>query len=291
MVETKQALATIIKGIEATAKSGGFNIIIPDTIKKGEAPIDIKNEGATVAYSSSAAAIKIVVFEDKISLLFAEKPYKSAVESDYRQATLSLFVPDDLTDKDVKYIINEYNDAINETFCRKKNKKSVSKMPTPVSKAAAKNGTVYYDCLTLGSRFVQAYPEFKDAYKENYEKYGEFLAEDFFKNYGTPAILNTIRENNPTKMRKLFKMLNEVYDDGTNEVQSLIAVSILGSMAGDDEMLANCVEYLEDMRLAVIQINRYIKSNKKVKQKLENPPLYKPKKEKKKNPVSNMLGM
>lgn len=45
-------------------------------------------------------------------------------------------------------------------------------------------------------------------------------------------------------MRKLFNLLNEIYDDGTNEIQSIIAVTILGELNNDQDLLANCVDYM-----------------------------------------------
>ena len=68
----------------------------------------------------------------------------------------------------------------------------------------------------------------------------------------------TIRENDPQKMRKLFNCLNEIYNDGTNEVQSIIVITILGSINNDEQLLANCVDYMQDMTLAVIQANKYL---------------------------------
>ena len=180
-----------------------------------------------------------------------------------------------------------------ETFGTKTQKPTKAKLPTPVSKAAAKSGSVSYDPNTLANRFTAIYPELRDEYKANCEKYGQFLPEDFFMNHGTAVVLETIKENDPTKMRKLFNLLNDIYEDGTNETQSLIAVTILGAMDNDQEMLANCVDYMcDDMTAPVINVNKYLasKSGKSAKMRLENPPKYKPGKDKKKKGMMSMLG-
>ena len=65
----------------------------------------------------------------------------------------------------------------------------MKKLPQPVSKAEAKSGAAYYDVNTLGSRFVVIYPELKEVYRANVTKYGEFLADDFFLNYGNKEAL------------------------------------------------------------------------------------------------------
>ncbi|HZK38880.1 MAG TPA: hypothetical protein VFD23_01860, partial [Clostridia bacterium] len=85
-----------------------------------------------------------------------------------------------------------------------------------------------------------------------------------------------------------------IYEDGTNEIQSLIAVSILGSLGNDQDLLANCVDYMsKDMLSPVIQVNKFLasKSGKGAKMRLENPPPYKPKKAKRENPITSALGM
>ena len=94
-------------------------------------------------------------------------------------------------------------------------------------------------------------------------------------------------------MKKLFNLLNEIYDNGVNEVQSLIVVSILGSMYEDETLLANCVDYMNnDLCVNVIKVNKYLGApgSKGIRMRLENPPRYKPKKQKK-NLFSSLLGM
>ena len=125
----------------------------------------------------------------------------------------------------------------------------------------------------------------RDAYKANLAQYDEFLAEEFFVNYGTPRVIEAIKENKPATMKKLFQTLNEIYEDGTNDTQSLIAVTILGAMNNDQILLARCVDYMsETMAPPVIEVNKFLATRKgqKAQEKMQNPPPYKPKKKKKK---------
>ena len=90
-------------------------------------------------------------------------------------------------------------------------------------------------------------------------------------------------------MRKLFNLLYEIYDDGTNEIQSIIAVTVLGELNNDQDLLANCVDYMSaDMISPVVQVNKYLAKSKSARMRLENPPKYKPKKAKKKNMFSTL---
>ena len=151
--------------------------------------------------------------------------------------------------------------------------------------AFVRSGQVFYDANTLANRLTASlYPEYREAYNANINKYGEFLPEEFFAQGCGAAVLATIKENNPARMKKLFNLLNEIYLDATNETQSLIVVTLLGQMNNDQELLANCVDYMcDDMTAPVIRVNKYLASSagKKAVEQLKNPPPYKPKKAKK----------
>ena len=289
-MEIIQALSQIIKNITSTADNLGFSVVVPDSIGRDEAPISVSNGKYSVVYTSGRGSFKIEVSDSKIYLKCSSAAAADSVEEDYTQQSASLFESDMLDNKDISYISNEFCDTIEKVYSKSQKNKSV-KLPTPVSKTAAKNGSVYFDTVTLASRLVQIYPQCKDAYRENIEKYGEFLPEDFFVNHCNKYVLDTIRANEPHAMKKLFNCLNEIYNDGTNEVQSVIVVTILGNMMNDEKMLANCVDYMEDMTLSVIETNKYLKKSKRAQNRLANPPKYKPKKEKKKNPFFSQTGI
>lgn len=288
-MEIVQALSQVIKNMTAPADNLGFSVVVPDGIQKGEAPVSVANDKYTVAYTGERGSFKIEVIDGKIYLKCASAEYKDAVEEDYAQASTSLFENEDLTERDLRSIANEFNETIEKTYS-KNAKKQQSKLPNPVSKTAAKNGSAYFDCNTLGSRIAQIYPELKDAYRANVERYGEFLPEDFFVNHANPVIVATIEGNDPQKMRKLFNCLNEIYNDGTNDVQGVIVVTILGSLAQREDLLANCVDYMEDMTLCVVEVCKQLRKSASVRAKLEHPPKYKPKKQKRTRMMPGQLG-
>ncbi len=188
--------------------------------------------------------------------------------------------------KDVKYVTNEMAETLNAKFGVKNPtvyKKAQQKTPQTVSKNAVKHGS-FYDANTLASKLCLVFPELRPMYKENLERYGEFFGEEFFSKYGTEKVISAIKENNPQTMKKLFQVLNEIYEDGTTAVQSLIAVTIMGELNNDQILLARCVDYMsQTMAPPVIEVNKYLASaaGKKAKKKLLDPPAYKPKKEKK----------
>lgn len=294
MADIYTALAAILKGMEPALAASGFEPVLPPNVKKNEPPAVTESGKITIDFRGEKGALRIEHFDDKIALLMTDKTGEDVTESDFGQLSLSLLDAQTADEKDTKYIAGEFSESLNERFGGKNKGGAASKLPVPVSKAAAKSGAVSYDSNTLASRFTVLYPELRAAYKANVDLYGEFLAEEFFANGGTAAVLQTIKANDKLKMKKLFGLLNEIYEDGTNEIQSLIAVSILGSLNNDQNLLANCVDYMcKDMLGPVIQINKYLASagGKGAKMRLENPPPYKPKKAKRKNPITSALGM
>ncbi len=290
MADIYAALADVVAGLSETVKECGFSVVTPENVSNGELPAVTDSGRIIIKYKGENKALKIEHFNDRITLFGASKEGE-ILESDYSKLMVSLLDEESCDLKGIKYVVNEFAETLVEHFGTKDIKPTKTKLPQPVSKAAAKSGSVSYDPNTLANRFTAIYPELREEYKANCEKYGQFLAEDFFVNHGTAVALETIRENNPVKMKKLFNLLNDIYEDGTNETQSLIVVTILGQMDNDQEMLANCVDYMcDDMTSPVINVNRYLasKAGKSAKMRLENPPKYKPKK--KKAGVATRLG-
>ncbi len=263
--------------------------------KNAEGQFLCENEGTLRAiYTGEKGVIAFVLYDGKLTLFSGEDV--EAPEAADKKLSACLF--DDSTDeRDIKYAVSDLRETLNDKFGEKAPvsvKKAANKAATQtVSKAAVKNGS-FYDESTLASRLCHVFPELRDHYKANIEKYGEFLAEEFFADYGTAPVIAAIKQNNPATMKKLFQVLNEVYEDGTNDTQSLIAVSILGGLNNDQILLARCVDYMsETMAPPVIEVNKYLASGagKKAKKKLANPPAYKPKKQKKPSPfMEAMMG-
>ena len=293
MADIYSILADIYKGIGETVRDCGFEPVIPADIEKDALPAVTDSGRITIEFKGENKALKIEHFNNKLTLFGASKEGE-IIASDFSVLSSSLLEAGTANDKDVKYFVNDYCETLVEVFGTKTQKPKKSKLPQPVSKAAAKSGAVTYDPNTLANRFTAIYPELRDEYKANCDKYGQFLPEDFFVNHGNAVVLATIKENNPTKMKKLFNLLNDIYEDGNNDVQGVIAVTILGAMDNDTEMLAACCDYMsDDLAVNVININKFLasKSGKGAKMKLANPPRYKPEKAKKKKGVFSSLGM
>ncbi len=258
---------------------------------QSENSVEEKGDACLLKYTKDESILTLKYENDIFTLLFSEEADED--ESKQKRLVASLLSPD-AQEKDIKYVIGEFNETLTTNFGKKditKKQGKAKSTPQTVSKNAVKHGS-FYDPNTLASRLCIVFPELRYHYKDSLAQYGEFLAEDFFVNYGTPTVIAAIKENRPATMKKLFQVLNEIYEDGTNETQSLIAVTILGELNNDQILLAQCVDYMsETMAPPVIEVNRYLasRSGQKARKKMEDPPAYKPKKEKKKGFMDRMM--
>lgn len=232
-----------------------------------------------------------VKYDEQSKIMAFECTYDlESSEPEFNTISRSLFDTETYNERDIKSLSNEIGDELSSLF---KTKKQVNldkvKMPKAVSRTKAKNGIISYDTDSLANRFGTLYPEFKDEIKKNLVKYGEFLPETFFAEFGTAKVLDVIENGSTDERKKLFKMLNEVYEDGTNEVQDIIGVTILGEMKNDPKLMAVADEYMiEYMAGPVHEINKITAKKGGLSKKLKNPPPYKPKKNKI-NPMQSAL--
>lgn len=285
------AVQALLKNIEPSLTANGFTAAIPADAVKGELPLFVEEGKKYLEYASEKGKIRIVFASTLISLLYTDVIPDEADLLDLKIASQSLFNLDEIEDRDIKSISNEFNDEITEFFGEKKQAKPHGKANVPVSKAQAKSGAMQYDANTLASRLTAPYPELKEPYKENLDKYGEFFGEEFFITYA-PLIMDTIRKNDKQQMKKVFGIINDIYENGSSDVQGLIAVTILGEMDNDPALIENAKQYMSDeLAEPVIYINKYFQTaaGKRKKEQLKNPPPYKPKKQKKQGFFSQMM--
>lgn len=277
MTELTEAYREIAKGLDSFNGELGFK-------KSGE-------DDKSISFSSNKGVYRLT-HDSETNVLSLEVSYEdNGANTEFNTVSKNLFDLEVIDSRDIKSVTNEIVDELEKLF---KVQKQVNldkvKMPKAVSRTKAKNGIISYDTDSLANRFGTLYPEYKEYIKANIAAYGEFLPEDFFMNYGTAKVLDVIKNGTKAEQKKLFKMLGEIYEDGTNEVQDIIAVTILGEMKNDKEMMAVADEYMTDyMAGAVHEVNKLTAKKNRFTKKLNNPPAYKPKK-KKSFSVANQLG-
>ncbi len=266
MFDRKEAVKAVHKGCVDKFEELGFAF----------AGIAEDESGVYADFKRDDLTVRLLSHDNLLDVL------EKTEEGDFSKTGVNLLDLDDCDEKELKSLCNEINDSVSESY-GKKAVKSVKKAPATVSRAAVRAG-MSYDPNTLANKILLVYPELKDAYKENIEKYDQFLCDDFFVNYGNERILATIKSGDAQTRKKLFKILVDMYQDGTSETQNLICVTILGEMNNDSEMLEVCRKYIDDDDFydTLEAVNKLLASGtgKRLKEKLENPPKYKPEKKK-----------
>lgn len=287
-MEQKQVMELLFNGISENMTNCGFTA----EKKQGEqSPVYARGDSSVLDFTGEKGRARFVFSADRIHLLFGEKDAHLDDDSEFKLDTTYLFVLDEYELKDVKSLVNEINEYMQETFLEKKNAAQKMKKPATVSKANAKSGLLSYDPVTLASRLAVMFPELKPEITANIALYDEFLCEDFFVNHANAFIMDVIRQNDPLKMKKLFALLGEIYEDGTNEVQSVIAVTILGEINNDPTLMQRIMPLLTDTMLEpVLAANKKLAKSRSARMRLENPPAYKPKKKKSPGLMSQLLG-
>ena len=286
MIEINEALSQIYKTLNGFCENNGLSFRYDKATMVSQAlPVEKAGQKCLMYIDGEQASIVIEYDSEsnKIRLLAASEA--GAKPEDCKQLSLWLLEPNVHDERDVKSIANDFLDTLETNFSGEKSKDiSKVKLPGSVSKNQAKSGAASYDMQTLCNRFVMLYPEYKDALKQNLLDYDELLAVDFAEKYIAPKMLEVLNSGNEKEQKKFFMMLNDVYEDGLNEVQDLIAVVIMSRMEDKPEYLAIADKYMSDyMRPTIHQINKLMagKSGQKYRERMAHPPAYKPKKEKK----------
>ncbi len=268
----------------------GFAPEYADGMKKTGCPAYDRGDAVVMDFSGDKGVTRFVFSDDRIHLLFAEKDAPRGDDAAFTRDTTYLFVLDEYNERDVKSIASEVNEYMTDTFVVKKKTAVKTKNISTVSRAAAKSGALAYDSITFATKLSGIYPELKDEITRNIETYGEFLCEEFFASHANACIERTIRENNPQKMKRLFNIIGEIYEDGTNEVQSLIAVTALGPVLKDAAVVQQVMPYLTDSMLEpVLAVSKKLRKSKSANLRLEKPPKYKPPKQKKRKGLMDTL--
>lgn len=266
--------------------------IIEKQLEKTNTELNFKKDNETensITFSGDKGIYR-VVYDGSIGIMSFECAYENSENAEFNTISRSLFDTQAYDERDAKSLSNEIDDEIKSLFnARKKVNLDKVKMPKAVSRTKAKNGVISYDADSLANRFGTMFPETKDAIKENIALYGEFLPETFFTEIGSKKVIDIIAKGSETECKKLFKMLNEVYEDGTNEVQDIIGVTILGEMKNDPKLMETADKYMSEyMSGPVHEINKLLRKENKLTRRLKNPPPYKPKK-KNSNYLQNAL--
>ena len=263
-------LGDVLAGMDNSLKSYGFS---------GAKDITLQQEGDSSFAEISGSKGDLRLEHEGVKLILTTSDEATPL-------MVTLLDPETADKNDVQSAARECSEALRERFGKKSVKQNKGNPANKtVSAAQAKAGLAAFDANTLANRLTALFPALRAAYDENLKQNGEFFAEEFFKKQGgAKPILDAINRRDKQKLKRLFNMLNDIYENGNADVQSVIAVTILGQLNNDEEKIADIIDFMcDDMKTPVIYVNRFLATakGKRYLKKMENPPKYKPPKQKK----------
>lgn len=310
----KEAILSLTKALEGTMDAAGMKVVVSPKNEGGKERsviISDKNQDV-VTYKGTLGEVALRFDGTSMNVLCA-KPDGELTDV---SAELFEYGSPNWNQKDIRSAANEASESIAAFFGtgivydadlikggKKKNGVTVQpKAPEPKAVAAAeavqraKKTSENYDAFHLARRFEAIYQDIRGKAEENIAQYGEFLPEEYFKEYATKYALGSIRRDDRQEMKRLFRTCNTFYDEAEKDVQSLITVSILGmGFAAEPVLLDNATPYMsETLGPAVTQIVKYLRkgsAKRKIKE-YDEPTSYKPthKELRKQRRKSAMLG-
>ena len=111
------------------------------------------------------------------------------------------------------------------------------------------NGSKEAFALALAERF----PEFRMAYQEHLEDYGEILGHVFF-NVLHRALVPLLRLNEDReKIGQYIEFLEDMYANGDSDVQNIVEVTILERLGDEEAVLRNAFTYFSEALMLASQ--------------------------------------
>ena len=143
-----------------------------------------------------------------------------------------------------------------------KKERTAANVDLPV---ADKNDTATISALT--QKLLATFPQFKEAYKANVQKYNKFLYLQFFAENFVPAIKQLMETGTKKQNKKLFDMLSEMYNTGNGETTDAVVAIICAAIYNDEkkaQVLAEHTAENKHLTAAVREFSKILQKNKKL---------------------------
>lgn len=211
----KENYKVISDGVFEVLKPKNFKI---EKFEKGE-------------YFSDGNKAFMVDYDDEKQLIILKTALLEEGEGVSWKELSSWLMDENATDRDKESIKNDFSDSVLEALGVKAGTKGVQKIEMPSKKKNADS----IDTESLAARFLAVFPEYKDDYKQNVAKYGEFLYDDFFRSAGVEALQKVFEGSNKRHISKYFELLNNAYVNGEQSVAATVVYTILCGVIYSDK--------------------------------------------------------
>lgn len=249
MISVKDALASLIKLTDGTMKAANLSLTSSNAPEDAVEPITYEGELGEVRLE----------FADNVINVKCKK-----TDGEWKTAAETLFAPDesDWDEKATKSVANTICEAVASSFGtdlvlagktakapgKEKETNVIDVTEAVTSKKSKKKDAAAssYDVISFTNRMETIFPDLKGEMLKNIDKYDIFLPEEYFETLITPRVMTALRDNDKPLLKKLFNAFNTFYNEGDNDMQSLIVVSILGmNLVNDQDLLKNCEKLID----------------------------------------------
>ncbi len=229
----------------------------------------IKEQGflkADDVYKNETYAFKIEHSEEEKLLKLYCATVDNGEVGDFSEASAFLF-EDPENERDAMSAGLDFVDTIKTRFGIKNTKNANANIILP--KADKKKSP---DIDSFTGTMLSVFPEFKETYKEEVERFGGFMAIDFYKRFIAPKAAEILLSNNRKQIKKLLSTLSDMYEQGDKIVGDIVVGIILTKAADFDKEKADIfLSYMDDYPYLKPAFKNYFElsvKDKKIKEML-----------------------
>ncbi len=241
----------ILDTVSALLKEKGFNFVEDDGVSY---------------YSNGQHAVRIEYAEESKQIALQHAVLTEGKGVDWKVASSWLFT-EESTEKDQMSIANDFCDSI-LGFLGLKASAAVGGVDLPSKKKSVET----IDIESFTARFLAIYPAYKETYKENVAKYGEFFYDAFFSQYGVTEFVTALKNGNKKQISKLFELFGTAYNKGDMTVTTTVVYTIIcGALLKEPALEEDTFSYLEKykfLKTACVNTLKLLKSTKGAKKYL-----------------------
>lgn len=247
-----KAFNLITDNIENILKTQSFN-----NKKVNDSPDEKKAifEGKSIAYQVSYN------YESKKYTLSSCPIVDSQPDLNWNKLSTWLFDPESNNMQDAQDIVNDFISTLKIIKTSKVNKSAKNKSKTDESNV---------NPLFFMNRLVNVFPELKSEITFEKEHYESFRGVTFTKEKVLPLINSLIESNDLIKIKKLCKILSDMYSSGDLDVRGIITYVIL-NFIDNNKKITMIEEYLSPELKKSFQNTRKIKGKKIKPEKKRKP--------------------
>ena len=214
-----------------------------DAVKNIVSEVLVKKDYSLTSASEVSEGVFLAEFSggnDRIAVKYEEKACKFSLlraQGDEEYATKQVYLFDTAAgdgEAQAVSIGNDFAESLTEKSAQAATAGNLRQAPAAQrnkSKDSDETGAVFFV-----NRIPNVLPEVREPLLAHKEHYGQLLPNCFCEQCVNVALANLIRDNNRTKLDKLFDFLGGMYHSGDTDVKSIITMTILNSIENENNI-------------------------------------------------------